>query len=551
MMQAGTVDDAEPAATLTIPVREVRFLRRAIAEATTAGQASEILFQFGQRLGASTAAAVAAAGHVGRAALVHGLQRLRDIGLGQASLEAFELRPELAHCHVVGHVVTPEEPPAGGAEEPAGELCDITVGFLAGLTAAITGMDVLCRPARGAKRFEPWGGAFEIRPAHREAAAGRGAPAPAGSARFFLRSMGKSLADADISLQELFENSADAIILIDLQNVIRFWSRGAERMFEYAREETVGRKIGFLLPPDLLETDELGQIQTLLACEGAVQNYVTRRMTKSGRELWVSLGRALLHDSNGNVVGSTATIRDITDQRQTEMELYRSRSLAMLGEMAAKVAHEIKNPLAGVYAAIQLLHRETAPMAPNRAVLDCVAAEIRRLDETVQDLLRFARPGQPRLRVGSLETCIREWFGALRLHPDVVRHRVEVSIEEGLLATYDDRLLGQALTNLVLNAGQAMEQPGVIRLVARRSGANLTIDVIDTGPGIAAAAMARIFEPFFTTKARGSGLGLAIARQNVEANRGRLEAHQDAGGGALFRILLPAPEESARGSVDG
>jgi PAS domain S-box-containing protein len=313
-------------------------------------------------------------------------------------------------------------------------------------------------------------------------------------------------------------------------------------MFGYTRTEVVGRPAGSILPEDLREQDELGWIRERLARGENLENHVTRRVRRDGTELDVSLTRTVLRDSQGKAVGSTAVIRDITEQKRTEAELGHALTLAMVGELAAKIAHEVKNPLAGIYAAIQLLARGCEPEDPRRQVFDDVSQEVRRLDETVQELLNFARPTPPKPRATDLRSFVRDLLESLRHQPQLAAHAVEVDIEEELVVSCDTRLLGQVFSNLVLNAGQAMERPGRIRIVARRDGERSRVEVRDTGPGIDAERLESIFEPFFTTRARGTGLGLCIARKNVEAHGGLLAARSEPGAGAVFEFTLPLAE---------
>jgi PAS domain S-box-containing protein len=527
---------------IRIPAAELQALRHAIAEAADPRLAGEILFEMGQRLGQREAGRLLTLGASGRAVLEDGFARLAALGLGVARLETFELDAARGDCRIVGQVIdTLEQAKSDGGGTPDGSVCEVTVGYLTGLAATVTGLDVVCTPFQCAQTCAPCGCPFEIRPAHKEAdAANASGPAPSGSARFFLRTMGRTLAGTDISLDELVENGSDAVILIDNDEVIRFWNRGAERMFLYPRAEVVGRKVGFLVPADLQASNELGWIQKQLARGSALRNHVTRRVRKDGKELTVSLSRAILRDSAGHSIGSTATIRDITDQRRTEEELARARGLALIGELSAKVAHEIKNPLAGIYAAVQLLARDLPASDGRRPILDSIGAEVRRLDETVQDLLRFGRPTPARPRPAGLRSFAGELVESLRRNPDLQRHQVRIEIDDEIVVPLDSRLLGQALGNLVLNAAQAMEQPGTITVSAARDERAVTIAVADTGPGIPTNKLAEIFEPFFTTKTRGTGLGLPIARRNVEAHGGTLAAESRPAGGALFRIVLPA-----------
>ncbi len=523
---------------LPLPLAELERLSRSIAETAGAEAADEVLFGLGQRLGESVALELRATGSDRHTALRDGLTRVTDMGLGETRLDTLELDAATGHCRVVGRVLDTMQLLRREGER-SGAVCEVTVGYLTGLTAAVTGIDVVCSSFHCGGVCEQCECTFEIRPGARRRSA-IGGPAPSGSARFFLASMGRSLAETDIGLDALVENNSDAIILIDAHDVIRFWSRGAERLFLYTREEAVGRDIRFLLPADLLDPDELVWIRQELAREGALRNHVTRRLRKDGVELWVSSSRAVLHDSQGKPVGSTATIRDITEQRRTEEELSRSRSLAMVGELAAQIAHEIKNPLAGIYAAVQLLGRDLDPVDSRKEILDSIGGEIRRLDDIVQDLLRFARPQQPRPRPTDLRTFVAELLESMHHNPDLQRHAVSLDIPEGLIVAADGRLFAEVFGNLVLNAAQAMEQPGRITITAESAGQRITVEVGDTGPGIPEDKLLSIFEPFVTTKARGTGLGLPIARRDVEAHGGTLRVENRTDGGAVFRIELPA-----------
>jgi two-component system, sporulation sensor kinase E len=378
-----------------------------------------------------------------------------------------------------------------------------------------------------------------------------GADSVPGSARFFLASLGRTLGAADISLADLVEHSADAVIFIDRENVIRYWNGGAEAMFRYPRAETLGRRVGFLLPKDLLEQDELGQIQQVLARDGSLSNYVTRRVRKDGAERWVSLTRSVLHDSRGAVIGSTAVFRDITEQRRTEEELFRARGLAVVGEISTNLAHEIKNRLAGIYAATQLLARSLPAGDPRIAVFHDVGQEIKKLDETAKDLLRFARPLPPKPVPTDVQAFLSRVIQSLERDAQVRRHEIAIDVERDLVMSLDPDLMGQVFGNLVLNAAQAMEQPGRIAVRARRDDGHVRFEVSDEGPGIAPDVMASIFRPFFTTKSQGTGLGLPITRKNVELCGGTIDVETELGKGTRFHVRLPIDGAAASSTARG
>lgn len=233
----------------------------------------------------------------------------------------------------------------------------------------------------------------------------------------------------------------------------------------------------------------------------------------------------------------------------TRARLAQSEKLAALGQLAAAIAHEVRNALAVIRSAAQGLN-EGLPAADADAQRACsfITAEIDRLGSVVSSLLSFARP--PRLAprpvaVGSLfdqaVLLARQELDAKEIR--VVRH------EPGVLPSVqaDSDLIVQVLLGLLSNAADAVPRGGVVQLDARAEDGVIEIGVADSGPGIPEPLRARVFEPFFTTRDKGTGLGLAVARQIVEAHAGRIDVAERPGGGALFRISLPQASPRAEG----
>jgi PAS domain S-box-containing protein len=365
------------------------------------------------------------------------------------------------------------------------------------------------------------------------------ARAPAGAASFYLDEVGAAFGTLPISMSSMIDTTSDAILFVDVERRIRFWYRGASEMFGYPREEATGAYYDLLLPEDLKRSGELETLERMTRDHGMVSNYLTRRVGKNGEEKIVSLSRSALRDARGEIVGWTAILRDATDQVRVERELSRARSLAMVGQLAANVAHEIKNPLAGIHGATQILLHECAPDDPSREILVRIANEIRRLDATVRDLLRFAKPESAKLEMRDLREYLTEFVRELREDARYGSIDFQFSGEAVLTAPIDERLMHQVFLNLFENARDALEGSGNVDVVLRAEGSHAVVEVADSGPGINDDKLERVFEPFYTSKPRGTGLGLAICRKNIEAHGGAITVANDRAGGARFRIRLP------------
>ncbi|WP_435020107.1 two-component system sensor histidine kinase NtrB [Tundrisphaera sp. TA3] len=241
-------------------------------------------------------------------------------------------------------------------------------------------------------------------------------------------------------------------------------------------------------------------------------------------------------------LGLTRTVRrQAADRARLQVELRRSERLAALGKLLAGVAHEVRNPLAGIRSSAQLWRRG---IGPDDESIDDVLAEVDRLDGIVGRLLQFTRADSQDLAPGDLNAVVVEAARLARAPAEAQGVRVELDLDPGLppVAMAWPALI-QVFRNLTTNAIHAMPEGGVLRLSTSRDakGARVEACVADTGPGLDADAMAHLFEPFYTTRAEGTGLGLAIAREIALAHRGDLRgANRGDGAGAAFTIILPA-----------
>lgn len=228
--------------------------------------------------------------------------------------------------------------------------------------------------------------------------------------------------------------------------------------------------------------------------------------------------------------------------------LKRSERLSSLGQLAAGLAHEIRNPLASIEGAAAILERENGNEERRIEFLDIIQKESRRLDGLLTRFLKFAKPPEPNLRtveVGELLDAVTSL--AQRTIPG---GRLEIleDVQPGLSALLCDLdQMKQVLLNLVINAVQAMPEGGRVRLAMRQDENRVTIDVEDEGSGVSQENIERVFDPFFTTKASGTGLGLPVADQIVRQHAGTLTILRNTSRGATFRISLPLKPISANG----
>lgn len=337
-------------------------------------------------------------------------------------------------------------------------------------------------------------------------------------------------------LEEVLQNSADAIIVLDSDGQVRTWNDGARRIYGYEREEFLGRSFDLLVPPDLRVSCESEKIRDRVNAEGFVKDYETIRVAKDGRRVAINMTSTVLRNRQGRIVGRSEIHRDVTRLKKLQEEVARSQSLATIGELAATIAHEIKNPLAGISGAIQVMEDAIPATDRRRTVVAEILDQIRRLDDTVRDLLSFARPANPmRQELEARDMLTRAWT-ILSRQPSAANLRFRVEGDANVQG--DPQLLHQVWVNLLQNAVEAMPQGGELRVSISR-GDPVSIEVRDHGTGVDPAHQARLFRPFFSTKTRGTGLGLAISRKIIEAHGGTIRLASVPGQGTTVCVEIP------------
>jgi PAS domain S-box-containing protein len=251
-------------------------------------------------------------------------------------------------------------------------------------------------------------------------------------------------------------------------------------------------------------------------------------------------------DGDQRMTGLIHVIRDISERKQVEESLQRTEQLKMVGEWAAGLAHEIKNPLAGIKGSVEVLLQEPNISDEDRSLIAGAVNEIKRIELLLKSLLNFAKPPQLQLMPTDLNDLLDKTITFSLKHPLLSSNspaaiKVQRDFEPGLPETMADPMqMQQVFLNLMLNAIEAMPDGGalVVKTAFSRSLNSINIAIADTGKGIGPTELDQIFQPFFTTKRKGTGLGLAITRRLVEEHRGELHVESTPAKGTVFKIAL-------------
>jgi len=356
----------------------------------------------------------------------------------------------------------------------------------------------------------------------------RGARAPAGDAFF----------------RHLVTSLRNGVLAVTRDGRVAAINAPAYRILglEPARDDT-GRPIGDLLASE----PELARVLTRASEGGHLPNRVELRLKGSGRVIGYTLSE--VNDERGARAGTAMFFKDLTRVEQIEeRERLRDR-LATLGEMAAAIAHEVKNPLAGIEVMAGVLKRKLGGHAEAQATLSDIINECKLANAIVVEVLEFVRP--IRLEVEeqvAIAPVLRDAITMASSTTPPGGTAIDVDLPGDLPPVPGDpNQLRQLFTNLLTNAFEALEGRGRVLIQARLAEgidegeqSQVIVDVRDDGPGISAETAERVFSPFFTTKPQGTGLGLAIVRKVVDAHDGHIDLSTPPGGGTCFRISLPA-----------
>jgi two-component system sensor kinase FixL len=338
--------------------------------------------------------------------------------------------------------------------------------------------------------------------------------------------------------RSIIESAVDGIIVIDRRGLIEAFNPAAERLFGRSEAEVVGQNVNILMPSPYRDEHDA---------------YLSRYLTTGVHKI-IGIGREVsalrrdgtmfpVHLSVGEMIVNgqqkfTGILHDLSARVRIEEQLREQTALARLGQMAAVLAHEIKNPLAGIRGAIQVIGGRLPADSRDAAVMLEVIKRIDGLNDLMEDLLLFARPPQPKPTPVDVPSLVAATASLLTEDPAVARVKVEIQGSAPPVMG-DPELLKIVFVNLIVNGAHAMEGHGHLRISVAPVNGTCRVVFQDEGPGIPQEIRSKIFTPFFTTKSRGTGLGLATAKRLVEAHGGTIEIDCPPGGGTVVTIALP------------
>ncbi len=352
------------------------------------------------------------------------------------------------------------------------------------------------------------------------------------------------------------------VIVVRKDGKIRTFNSGARQITGYVESDMADRALCEL--PENLKPVSNALTRTLEEEKSFVHDHLELKSARS-ENVPITMETSLLRGGNGEIIGAIATLRDVSLLRQMETQLVRSERLSALGEMAAGVAHEIKNPLNAIMGfSKRLSNKLTEPSLKKYA--DIIAEEVVRMDGIVNDVLEYSRPDKVQKSEANINQILDESVVFLDEKLGKANIEVEKVYDELPLADVDIPKMRQVILNLMLNAVQAMCNGGKIILKTRlieglvQAGTRekteaqlfqqlflqqkmISVSIQDTGCGIPKENISKLFHPFFTTKITGTGLGLSIIHKIIASHGGTLDVESEVGKGSVFTFYLPLEEE--------
>ena len=355
----------------------------------------------------------------------------------------------------------------------------------------------------------------------------------------------------DLLHRSIIESVDTGILTINLRGQIKSFNRAAEEITGYSFAEVEDRNIVYLFPEygGLLENIHTGDHPD--SQQSRVEMYVESHEKKP---LTLGCSVSFLNDGTEKRIGDILVFQDLTAIKKMELILEKNRRLAFIGEMAAGLAHEMRNPLASISGSIQVLHKSLPLNEPDERLMQIILRGKDQLESFMRDFLLLSRPTPGIPEMIKITDIIEDILESIRYLPDW-RDDIQVikSLQDHLPFIRANKTeIRQLIWNVLMNAIQSMPNGGRVTIETGKdttdisAGQFLEIKISDNGQGIMENDLGKIFEPFYTTREKGTGLGLAIVNRIVEGHAGKIKVDSRSGEGTTFTIWLPCLQEEAR-----
>ena len=362
-------------------------------------------------------------------------------------------------------------------------------------------------------------------------------------------------------LNSILESIHTGVIVLDNTGIITIFNKAAEDITRFRKEEVIGRNYKDVFPEQNIRNKTA--LYTLTTSKEIFHQH--RVVTVDEKKKDIEFSTAVVKDKSGTPLGIVEAINDVSELRKLQSRINHIETLAALGEMAASVAHEIRNPLGGIGGFAGLLNRKIDTDDPRKKLVEPIITGVDRLNNIVNNLLTFTRPQKLNVQKVKLKEVLDKTVELFRMSIGESDKKIDIRediSDTGIEVFLDVHLFQQILMNILKNAYDAVDEGGMvtITLIASepenfsdlledeekeellRLFSTVGIDITDNGTGISESNLKKLFNPFFTTKETGNGLGLAICQKIVQLHRGDISVKSQPGKGTTFTITLPLNE---------
>jgi PAS domain S-box-containing protein len=344
-------------------------------------------------------------------------------------------------------------------------------------------------------------------------------------------------------LESLLQNTSDAVDLIDSEGKVIWVNKAFATIFGWSDEEIVGKNLPIF--PDDLEREFQMILKKLLAGEH-ITGLETVRKRKDGSLIDISLTASPIRNKEGKIVAYSGISRDITERKKTEELLRKSDKLSVVGQLAAGLAHEIRNPLTALRGFLQLLK---GGRAEKQDYYEIMLSELDRINFIVSELLLIAKPEKVAFEAKDLTAILKSVVDLFNTHAIINNVTIHTEFADQLPEIpCSEMQLKQVFINILKNALESMPNGGDIIIRTRLSDQKkIVITVTDQGCGIPEDRISSLGEPFYSTKIRGTGLGLMMCFKIIESHRGRIQFHSQLNKGTMVEVMLPTADGTGFG----